>query len=70
MKITELSPMKMPKDIKKYGNKWVALDLKREKVIASGSDLGDVDKKAEKLTNSQDKFILSRIPDPTKTYSP
>lgn len=62
--------MKMPKNINIYQNKWVALDLKREKVIASGDSFKEVDQKAERLTKSQDKYIMSRVLDSHHTYSP
>ena len=65
-----LLQMKMPADISKYQNKWVALDLKREKVLVSGKTIKEVDKKAEKLTSSPDKYILSHIVDSKLTYSP
>ena len=62
--------MKMPADINKYQNKWVAMDLEREKVLVAGGTLAEVDEKAEKLTNSSDRYVLSHVTDSKFTYSP
>jgi len=60
----------MPADINKYQDKWVAMDLEREKVLVVGSTIAEVDKKAEKLTRGPDRYVLSHITNSKFTYSP
>ncbi|MEK7086092.1 MAG: DUF5678 domain-containing protein [Patescibacteria group bacterium] len=50
---------------KKYENEWIALNEKTQKVVASGKNIAQVQKKAEK---SKDKSIILKFIYPFNTY--